>query len=74
MTGALVRLGQGLAARIGGRETGAARPSGLLWLSLGSGAVAGAMATQALGSAAPALAAVAAGLLALTAARIEARS
>lgn len=74
MTGAVVRLGQGLAARIGGRETGAARAAGLLWLSLGSGAVAGAMATQALGSAAPALAAVAAGLLALTAARIEARS
>lgn len=74
MTGALVRLGQGLAARIGGRETGAARAAGLLWLSLGSGAVAGAMATQALGLAAPALAAVAAGLLALTAARIEARS
>ena len=42
MTGALVRFGQGLAARIGGRPVDAMRGYGLLWSALAAGAVWGA--------------------------------
>lgn len=41
MTGALVRFGQGLAARIGGQKLPATRGYGLLWCALAAGAVAG---------------------------------
>lgn len=41
MTGALVRFGQGLAARIGGEVIPGARGYGFLWLALATGAVAG---------------------------------
>lgn len=41
MTGALVRFGQGLAARIEGRAMPGARGYGLLWAALAIGAVAG---------------------------------
>ncbi len=42
MTGALVRFGQGMAARIGGRPVQAMRGYGLLWTALAAGAVVGA--------------------------------
>jgi uncharacterized membrane protein YoaK (UPF0700 family) len=41
MTGALVRFGQGVAARIEGREMPAAKGYGLLWTALAGGAVLG---------------------------------
>ncbi|QWC56823.1 DUF1275 domain-containing protein [Erythrobacter sp. 3-20A1M] len=43
MTGALVRFGQGLAARIGGRDREASRGYGRLWLALAVGATCGAL-------------------------------
>ena len=44
MTGALVRMGQGIAARLGGNGGEGWASWGLLWLGLASGAVAGAYA------------------------------
>ena len=41
MTGALVRFGQGIAARIAGQPLAGARGYGLLWLTLAVGALAG---------------------------------
>jgi uncharacterized membrane protein YoaK (UPF0700 family) len=41
MTGALVRFGQGIAARMGGESLPATRGYGLLWLSLATGAATG---------------------------------
>ena len=41
MTGALVRFGQGIAARIAGQPIAGARGYGLLWLALAVGALGG---------------------------------
>ena len=62
MTGALVRFGQGMAARLMGREAPDALAMLALWVALGSGAVLGAMVQQRWGEAAIA---IAAGLAAL---------
>lgn len=51
MTGALVRLGQGIAARLMGRPGGVWLPHLLLWLGLAGGAVGGAWAYLHLGAA-----------------------
>ena len=42
MTGALVRFGQGIAARLSGRPTGTMRGYGALWAALAAGAASGA--------------------------------
>ncbi|KIQ12375.1 YoaK family protein [Rhodococcus sp. MEB064] len=56
MTGALVKAGQNVAARLRGRSTGSwVRPS-TMWLSLGAGAVSGAAAFRGLGFGAPVIA------------------
>lgn len=74
MTGALVRTGQGLAARMMGRSTAAMRGYPLLWLALAAGAVCGTalygMKPVAAGGAAAALALA----LCLFAFRIERRA
>ena len=71
MTGALVRLGQGLAARLRGRETTTRLSAGLLWLGLTGGAVAGALAFEVSQPFAPWLAAGWALILAIAAWRLE---
>jgi uncharacterized membrane protein YoaK (UPF0700 family) len=43
MTGALVRLGQGLAARLSGRPTEGRLSAALLWIGLAGGAIVGAL-------------------------------
>lgn len=74
MTGALVRSGQGLAARLLGRSADSTRGYPLLWLSLAVGAICGA----ALFSVAPEAATIAAVMLAaglfFAATKIEGRS
>lgn len=57
MTGALVRFGQGMAARLMGREASDAVAMLALWVALGSGALLGAMVQQRWGEAAIAIAA-----------------
>lgn len=74
MTGALVRFGQGLAARLSGRRIEGAGASLALWASLAGGAVAGAATVSTLPDAAPWFAPVAAFGLLLAARRIEQRS
>ena len=71
MTGALVRLGQGLAARVMGRESASRLSAGWLWLGLAAGATAGALVYETARVGAPWVAFV--GALALLAAawRIE---
>ena len=72
MTGALVKLGQAMAARLMGRPGGGWAPHLLLWLGLAGGAVAGAVAFTHLGGSAAWIAFVWAGALALVARRISA--
>jgi uncharacterized membrane protein YoaK (UPF0700 family) len=67
MTGALVRMGQGLAARLTGAGNGNWASWGLLWLGLAGGAIAGAYVWLAWSGAALWLAAGWAALLALSA-------
>ncbi|MBX7494593.1 DUF1275 domain-containing protein [Qipengyuania sp. 6B39] len=55
MTGALVRFGQGVAARLSGRPNHAMRGYGLLWTALAMGAAAGAWAHGAAPTLAPSL-------------------
>ena len=74
MTGALVRFGQGLAARIMGRPFVGAAANLALWASLAVGAVAGALATAMWPDAAPWFPLAAAGGLFLVARGIERRS
>ena len=71
MTGALVRFGQGLAARLLGRRSEGAAASLALWGSLAGGAIAGAATAEAASALAPAIACLAALALLLAAARIE---
>lgn len=71
MTGALVRLGQGLAASLTGRPRAGWAAYLRLWLGLATGAVLGALAFHPLGGPARWLAALWAGLLALAAARFN---
>jgi uncharacterized membrane protein YoaK (UPF0700 family) len=71
MTGALVRFGQGLAARLMARKLEGASASLLLWASLASGAVAGAVVTRSAPAIAPWLPVVAACGLAIAARRLE---
>ncbi|MCP5395664.1 MAG: DUF1275 domain-containing protein [Sphingomonadaceae bacterium] len=73
MTGALVRLGQGLADRIAGKPSPGLFDNLLLWLSLVSGAIGGAFAYLATPSLGVWLGAVFAGLLALAAFLVERR-
>jgi uncharacterized membrane protein YoaK (UPF0700 family) len=71
MTGALVRLGQGLAARAMGRESASRLSAGLLWLGLAAGATAGALVYETARVAAPWIAFAGALALLLAAWRIE---
>jgi uncharacterized membrane protein YoaK (UPF0700 family) len=71
MTGALVRMGQGLAARLSGTGGEGWASWGLLWLGLAGGAVAGAYAWLNWPAAALWLAAGWAGSLALLARRLR---
>jgi uncharacterized membrane protein YoaK (UPF0700 family) len=71
MTGALVRLGQGLAARAMGRESASRLSAGLLWLGLATGATVGALVYEAARVAAPWGAAGGALALLIAAWRIE---
>lgn len=72
MTGALVRMGQGIAARITGRGDRTWIAWLGLWVSLASGAVGGAMTWQAIGLAGLWVPAIAAALLAVFANRLRA--
>lgn len=71
MTGALVRMGQGIAARITGRGDGGWLAWLGLWLALASGAVGGALSWHAIGMAGLWLAASATALLAAFASRLQ---
>lgn len=71
MTGALVKLGQGLAARLAGQPARGWRDWGLLWLGLASGAVLGAAGWTYLPALVLWLAALLAGGLALAAMRLR---
>lgn len=71
MTGALVRFGQGLAARLSGQSDEGRLSAGLLWLGLASGACAGALAFATFRPIAPALALAFCLVLAAAAWRIE---
>lgn len=71
MTGALVRFGQGLAARFMGRQAPGALAHLLLWASLAAGAVLGAWITIALPALAPWIPLAWAAGLCLAASRIE---
>ena len=71
MTGALVRLGQGLAAAITRQPMSGRLSAGLLWLGLGSGAIFGAFAFTAWREATPWIAVGIALLLTIVAWRIE---
>lgn len=71
MTGALVRLGQGIAARITGRKDAARFDSGALWCGLAAGSLAGAFAFTHMPHLAPWLAAVFAGIMLAAARRVE---
>ncbi|MBO9517917.1 MAG: DUF1275 domain-containing protein [Porphyrobacter sp.] len=73
MTGALVRLGQGLAARLQGRPFDGALASVTLWGSLALGAIAGALATGAIPAWAPWIPAFASLALLGAALRLELR-
>lgn len=72
MTGALVRMGQGIAARIAGRGGEGWIVWLALWLALATGAISGAVTWRAIGMAGLWVPALAAALLALFAARIRA--
>lgn len=72
MTGALVRMGQGIAARIAGRGGEGWIVWLALWLALATGAISGAVTWRAIGMAGLWVPALAAALLALLAARIRA--
>lgn len=74
MTGALVRLGQGIGAALMGAAKGGWTAYGLLWLGLAGGAVAGALAFTRIGGAALWLAALLAALQTFAAWRITARA
>lgn len=71
MTGALVRFGQGLAARLTGRPAPGALANLLLWASLAAGAVLGAWVTIALPALAPWIPLAWVAGLCLAASRIE---
>lgn len=71
MTGALVRMGQGIAARITGRGEDGWIAWLLLWVALATGAVLGAATWQAVGMAGLWVPAVAAALLAAFAGRLR---
>lgn len=73
MTGALVRFGQGIAARILGQPAGGRLSAGMLWLGLAFGAVAGAAAFAAIQQFALWIAAGAAGALLVAVWHIESR-
>lgn len=74
MTGALVRFGQGVAARLSGRPAQAMRGYGTLWCALAAGATAGAALHAVSPALAPALAAMLAALLCAFAIAIERRA
>ncbi|OYW47171.1 MAG: hypothetical protein B7Z08_03690 [Sphingomonadales bacterium 32-68-7] len=71
MTGALVRLGQGLAARITGKPFAGSLASLMLWASLAGGAILGAIATTRAPAAAPWIPLAGASVLLWGATRIE---
>ena len=71
MTGALVRFGQGLAAKVSGREAAGRLSAGLLWLGLAAGATAGSLTFANARAAAPWIAVAGALALAVAAWRIE---
>lgn len=71
MTGALVRMGQGIAARIAGRQGDSWTVWLLLWMALATGAVLGAATWLAIGMAGLWIPAVAAALLAAFAGRLR---
>ncbi|ALE17848.1 hypothetical protein AMC99_02575 [Altererythrobacter epoxidivorans] len=71
MTGALVRFGQGIAARLSGRSTGTMRGYGALWAALAAGAASGAGLHSLSPTGAPAACFVIAVLLCLGAYRVE---
>lgn len=71
MTGALVRLGQGLAALIAGKATGGKLSAGLLWAGLAGGALCGALVFVHARTASMPIALGTAALLAIAAWRIE---
>lgn len=73
MTGALVRFGQGLAARLSGQSAQPMRGYGSLWLALATGAMSGAWLYAANEAFAPFAIFAVAGLLCLFAFRIEGR-
>lgn len=74
MTGALVRSGQGIAARLLGRPNAAMRGYAMLWLALALGAVGGAMLHARAPDIAASLPFALAGMLFLCALRIEGRA
>lgn len=74
MTGALVRFGQGLAAKLLGNADEGRLGAGGLWLGLGAGALAGALAFTRLPAAAPWIAAAYAALMLVAANAIERRA
>lgn len=73
MTGALVRFGQGLAARIAGQDPGASRGYGRLWLALAAGGTTGALMHNVSQVMAPLAATLLAGMLYLGGYRVERR-
>ncbi len=73
MTGALVRFGQGLAARLTGKSAEARPGAGSLWLGLATGAVCGALAFTRWPTAAAWIAAGCAAVMLVTANTIERR-
>lgn len=73
MTGALVRFGQGLGARLAGEQREGWAANGLLWLGLALGALAGALSFERLSNGALWIAVGFAAVMALTAWRIAAR-